>query len=345
MMQTGFISRYERPATMEFVKDSLDDCMLAALPWLLEQGKEHTASRGAVIEARNVSITLRKPRARLSISEKRGKVFSALGELLWYLKGDNSLEFIQPYIGKYVEEAHEGTIIGAYGPRMFSSTPEAVNQFEAVADLLATKPNSRQAVVVLSRPRDVVERIKSIPCTVALHFQLRDGKLHLTSMLRSSDIYLGMPHDVFCFTMIQEIMSRRLGVELGEYTHFSSNLHFYRDRMPDINSYLAEGHQYIEEMPEMPPGDQACFIRKLCSLETGMRSNDILNFPFSTINDYWDDLLRLLYIFWLGKHFKSASENRQSQYIRMGERVGEALNSTFYSRYIVERIQMWTAQS
>jgi thymidylate synthase len=76
-----------------------------------------------------------KPRARISRSENRGKPFSALGELLWYLTGSDKLEFIQPYVERYTKEAAEdGAMHGAYGPRLFAMRG-SVDQIANVTEL------------------------------------------------------------------------------------------------------------------------------------------------------------------------------------------------------------------
>ena len=50
---------------------------------------------------------------------------------------------------------------------------------------------------------------KDIPCTVSLQFLIRENKLHLFVNMRSNDVFLGLPHDIFCFTMIQEIIANQ----------------------------------------------------------------------------------------------------------------------------------------
>src|SRR4051812_41418328 len=106
-------------------------------------------------------------------------------------------------------------------------TPGWRNQFENVVALLRRKENSRQAVIQLFDGSDLAAAYKDIPCTCTLQFMIRDKRLNLTASMRSNDAFKGLPHDVFSFTMIQEIMTRTLGVELGDYTHFASSLHVY----------------------------------------------------------------------------------------------------------------------
>ena len=79
---------------------TLDDVMRCALEHLLDRGDQVSPSKGDCRELRGVILEITNPRARLSRSESRGHAFSCLGELCWYLSGNNKLEFIEYYIPK-----------------------------------------------------------------------------------------------------------------------------------------------------------------------------------------------------------------------------------------------------
>lgn len=190
---------------------------------LLKSPERNKGTRGDNTELLGVSLKLGRPRARLSRSEDRGHPFSALGELLWYLAGRNDLEFIEPYIPRYRREAEGGVLHGAYGPRLFRAG-NAIDQIDNVTKLLRRRPWSRRAVIQLFGAEDLTRDFPEIPCTTTLQFHLREHCLHLTVCMRSNDAYWGLPHDVFCFTMLQEIMARRLDVQLGQYFHYVGSM-------------------------------------------------------------------------------------------------------------------------
>lgn len=81
---------------------------------------------------------------------------------------------------------------------------------------------------------------------------LRRGQLHLIASMRSNDAFIGLPHDVFAFTMIQEIIARTVGVELGIYKHAVGSLHLHESDRPGARQYLREGWQSTVPMPPMP---------------------------------------------------------------------------------------------
>ena len=103
-----------------------------------------------------------------------------------------------------------------------------IDQFESIERLLRRKSGSRRAVIQLFNAEDIAADHKEIPCTTTLQFHLREELLHMSVTLRSNDAYWGLPHDVFCFTMLQEMMARRLGVEIGEYYQYVGSMHVLR---------------------------------------------------------------------------------------------------------------------
>ena len=219
---------------------TLDDVMRCALEELLRRGEPVSPTKGACRELRGVLLEITNPRARLSRSETRGKAFSCLGEFCWYLSGANDLEFIEYYIPKYRDFAEDEILFGAYGPRLLDMRG-VTNQLENIILLLQRKPSSRQAVVQLFDAEDIVEEHKDVPCTSTIQFLLRSNRLEIITSMRSNDVYLGLPHDVFSFTMIQELVARRLGAELGTYRHIVGSLHLYDRDNEAVSRYLNEG--------------------------------------------------------------------------------------------------------
>ena len=109
---------------MEIQGECLDHVLHGLYQKLLRNGQPHTGSRGDTLELLGVAIGILKPRARISRSENRGRPFSALGELLWYFSGSDELEFIDPYVPEYRNDAVDGKIQGAYGPRLLECAEE-----------------------------------------------------------------------------------------------------------------------------------------------------------------------------------------------------------------------------
>ena len=196
-------------------RETLDDVLLALYPLLLERSTDTVvATRGETAEIIGALIEIEQPRARLSRSETRGKLFSSLGELLWYLSRDNRLDFIERYVPRYRDESEDGVrVYGGYGPRLFGQ--RGYDQVRNVIELLGKGSTSRRAVIQIFCAEDIAAIQKEIPCTTTLQFFVRNERLDMVTTMRSNDAYLGLPHDVFCFTMLQEIIARSLGLDIG----------------------------------------------------------------------------------------------------------------------------------
>lgn len=292
---------------MEICGDSLDEILIELYQSLLGEGSRNAGTRGSTYEILGTAIRLGKPRARLSRSENRGRPFSALAEFVWYLSGSGNLDFIRPYIPGYEREAVDGVIPGAYGPRIFSMR-DGIDQLDNITRLLEWKSTSKRAVIQLFNAEDVALDYSAVqndgfvypevPCTVSLQFHLRGGLLHLSANMRSNDAYKGLPHDVFCFTMIQEMMARRLGAELGEYLHYAGSMHIYDTDLDEVREYITEGHQKMVEMPVMPPGNPFSLAEALVMAEGRIRAGEALSAAETVPAPYWADLVRLLQAFW-----------------------------------------------
>ncbi len=283
---------------MFFQADTLDDLLHQVLDAALTQGTTVQASKGANRELSCVLLKLTNPRARLSHTEKRGRVFSPLGELAWYLSRSNSADFISYYITRYREYAEaDGTIHGAYGPRLFGMRD--VDQVGNVITKLRTKPTSRQAVIQLFDAGDLAREWKDIPCTCSLQFMVRSDRLDMATMMRSNDAFVGLPHDVFTFTMLQEIVARALGCEPGAYSHFAGSLHVYDENEANARKYLDEGWQGTvgAAMPPMPVGDPWPAISMWLEAEQAIRCCVPLGVGVGALAPYWQDLIRLLQVF------------------------------------------------
>lgn len=316
---------------MYLAADSLDDLLFKVYKQILARGTAIKPSKGSAREISGMLLKLSAPRVRLSRSESRGLLFSCLGELLWILAGSNRLNFIRHYIRGYDKFSDDKkTIYGAYGPRLFGEPPN--DQIPRVIQLLKDKRDSRQAVLQLFDRTDTLEPHLDIPCTCTLQFLVRSGRLHMLTSMRSNDAWLGLPHDVFTFTMLQELVARSLGVELGEYKHAVGSLHLYDEDHDNAVRFLNEGWQLHRPMPPMPQGDPWAAVESLIAFEKKVRSSrGAIPNPSETMDPYWADLAILLTIYKAG-----LVQNNQSEIRRLKRRI----HADVYSTYIKKRYKL-----
>jgi thymidylate synthase len=199
------------------------------------------------------------------------------------------------YISDYGKYSDDGkTVYGGYGPRLFGSAGSP-NQIGYITRVLKLRPSTRKAVVQLFDKTDVVEEHKDIPCTCILQFFVRSGRLDLVVYMRSNDAFKGLPHDVFAFTFIQELVARSLDVDLGSYKHFVGSLHLYDCDRAKAQNFLSEGWQSTSLMQPMPSGDQWANVQRVLELEPRARYEAVLD--LSSLPSYWADIVRLLQVF------------------------------------------------
>lgn len=299
--------------------------MRVAVQALQADGIHVDPTKGGCTEISAATFELTNPRARVSRSSTRGRLFSALGELCWYLSGSGRTEDIAYYVSYYRSLDEQGVITGAYGPRLLSF--DGVNQLDYVIHKLKSSPSSRKVVIQLFDHRDVVEHHPDVPCTCVLQYLLRNGRLSAITYMRSNDIFRGMPHDIFCFTMLQEIIARSVGAELGSYHHMVGSLHMYDDDAGKLDTFVAEGWQATNRMmPEMPAEDPWPGIGSLLHAERALRTGTQPDEVDFGPEPYWADLGRLLGVY--------AVRNGPGEAI---ERLRSAMNSDYYDCYIVDR--------
>jgi thymidylate synthase len=149
----------------------------------------------------------------------------AVAETLWILSGSDE-QWIFDYNRALTRYTDNGRLQGAYGPRM-RRWAGRVDQLDQVRRLLARDPDSRQGVIQLFDPERDTRGHRDVPCTLGYRFFLRSGRLRMHTTMRSQDLWLGFPYDIFAATLLQELMAGWLGVEVGEYHHYVDSLHLY----------------------------------------------------------------------------------------------------------------------
>lgn len=275
--------------------ETLDDLLYHVYTQILDQGHSVKTTKGHSLETIGATLVLRHPANRISRSEARYRYVTPLAELCWYLSGSNRAGDIVPYIKGYAEfEEADGTIHGGYGPRLFGKGEN--DQVRNAIARLRAKPSSRRVVIQILDKSDMLEtRYKDIPCTNTIQFLIRDDAVHAVVSMRSNDAWLGLVHDVFAFTMLQEIVARDLGLRLGTYTHFAASLHLYDHDLERARGFTSEGYQAtMNPMDPMPDGRPWGGVKALLQAEQQARKGvDLVNIQLPT-ETYWADLARIL---------------------------------------------------
>lgn len=180
----------------------------------------------------NANLVLLDPtRNTMCECSRKMPIRYAIGELLWYNSKSRYCKTIEPFSKFWNKVSDDGiTINSNYGYCIHDKFD--FDQWEMAKQLLQEK-NSRRVVIHIKEARNLIHNpTKDVNCTIALQFILRNGKLDLITTMRSNDIWLGLPYDVFNFTCMQIQMAMELNVQIGTYYHNAGSLHMYKR---DIN--------------------------------------------------------------------------------------------------------------
>ncbi len=195
----------------------------------IEEENKRTGHKTKAIPGLTFSLDIEKDGFPvLSLRKIPIKMFVA--EQCWFISGGRKPEeFLRDFTKIWDDFTNPGDVVTvAYGYRWRKHFGR--DQLGLLVELLQKDPSSRHGVVVTWDPASdglggAVK--KNVPCPYTFTVNIIGGKLHLHNIVRSNDMMLGMPADVAGFALLQCILSQKLGVKPGVYTHTISNAHIY----------------------------------------------------------------------------------------------------------------------
>ena len=195
--------------------------------------EEVQGRNGLTRELAHVALNIDDPRQKWVVSRSPAlNPAFALVEVIWILSGRRDSAFLNFFNSQLQKYAGEGDFYyGAYGYRLRKQFE--VDQVERAFLALKNNPYSRQVVLQIWDPRSDLpnengEAVdQDIPCNLISLLKIRDHKLHWTQILRSNDLFRGVPYNLVQFTSIHEVLAGWLGVEAGPYYQLSDSMHIY----------------------------------------------------------------------------------------------------------------------
>ena len=213
---------------------------LSELSWAFNKGNDVTPRGQLTKEVLQQTSIVNMRRPVITLPERKLSTKFLGGEAYWILSGDNRVETIAPYNKNIVNYSDDGvTFFGAYGPRILSQLDYVINKLKSDVD-------TRQAVLTIWRENP--PETKDVPCTVAVHFMIRDHKLNCHVYMRSNDLWLGFPYDVFNFSMLSHLVCCKLNafvvenggviIEPGMLYHTASSRHIYEQHFEQVEQLI-----------------------------------------------------------------------------------------------------------
>ncbi|MFP4556513.1 MAG: thymidylate synthase [Bacteroidales bacterium] len=186
------------------------------------------------------------------LTTKKLHLKSIIHELLWFLKGDTNIKYLNENgVSIWNEWADaEGNLGPVYG-HQWRSWPAhdggKIDQILQVVDSLTKNPDSRRHMVCAWNVSDV-DRMALPPCHVLFQFYVANGKLSCQLYQRSADIFLGVPFNIASYALLTMMMAQVVGLKPGDFVHTFGDAHIYLNHIEQVKLQLTREPRPLPKM-------------------------------------------------------------------------------------------------
>lgn len=176
------------------------------------------------------------------VTTKKVHFKSVVGELLWFLRGDSNVSFLQDNgVRIWNEWADETGELGpVYGVQWRSwPTPDGghIDQISEVLETLRENPDSRRMIVSAWNVSEL-DKMALMPCHAFFQFYVADGKLSCQLYQRSADLFLGVPFNIASYALLTHMVAQQVGLEVGDFIWTGGDCHIYNDHTAQVTEQL-----------------------------------------------------------------------------------------------------------
>lgn len=191
-----------------------------------------------------------------SVTTKKLHFRSIIHELLWFLKGDTNIRYLnENNVTIWDEWADENGDLGPVYGRQWRSWPTqdggTVDQISNAIDLIRTHPDSRRIIVSAWNVGEI-DRMALAPCHCLFQFYVSDGRLSCQLYQRSADVFLGVPFNIASYAMLTMMMAQVTGLKPGDFVHTFGDAHLYRNHMDQADLQLSRKPYPLPKMELNP---------------------------------------------------------------------------------------------
>lgn len=177
------------------------------------------------------------------VTTKKIHTKSVIHELLWFLKGDTNIAYLNENgVSIWNEWADENGDLGPVYGHQWRSWPtpdgQTVDQISNLLDQIRTRPDSRRLIVSAWNVAHV-DSMALPPCHCLFQFYVADGKLSCQLYQRSADIFLGVPFNIASYALLTMMIAQVTGLEAGEFIHTFGDAHLYLNHLEQADLQLA----------------------------------------------------------------------------------------------------------
>lgn len=177
------------------------------------------------------------------LTTKKLHLKSIIYELLWFLRGDTNVRWLQDHgVRIWNEWADENGDLGPVYGHQWRSWPDyrggTIDQIAQVEEMIKRNPNSRRMLVTAWNPAEV-EDMALPPCHCLFQFYVTDGRLSLQLYQRSADTFLGVPFNIASYALLLQMMAQVTGLQPGEFVHTTGDTHLYLNHLEQARLQLS----------------------------------------------------------------------------------------------------------
>ncbi len=200
-----------------------------------------------------------------AITTKRLHFRSIIHELLWFLRGDTNIAYLNEHgVSIWDEWADEHGELGpVYGSQWRSwPTPdgERIDQIARVVESLRRDPDSRRHIVCAWNVADI-ERMALPPCHLLFQFYVADGRLSCQLYQRSADLFLGVPFNIASYALLTLMVAQVVGLAPGDFVHTLGDAHLYANHLEQVETQLEREPHALPTMKLNPEVDSIFAFR------------------------------------------------------------------------------------
>lgn len=190
------------------------------------------------------------------LTTKKLHLKSIIYELLWFLRGDTNIHYLQEHgVRIWNEWADENGELGPVYGHQWRSWPDykggTIDQITNVLEQIKHNPNSRRILVTAWNPAEV-EEMALPPCHCLFQFYVADGRLSLQLYQRSADTFLGVPFNIASYALLLQMMAQVTGLEAGEFIHTTGDTHLYSNHLEQAKLQLTRTPRPLPKMKINP---------------------------------------------------------------------------------------------
>ncbi|WP_127126754.1 thymidylate synthase [Georgenia sp. SYP-B2076] len=177
------------------------------------------------------------------VTTKSVHLKSVVYELLWFLRGDSNVRWLQEHGVRIWNEwaAEDGELGPVYGVQWRSwPTPGGghIDQLAQVLDTLRTNPDSRRILVSAWNVAEL-DQMALMPCHAFFQFYVADGKLSCQLYQRSADLFLGVPFNIASYALLTHMVAQQVGLEVGDFVWTGGDCHVYDNHTDQVREQLS----------------------------------------------------------------------------------------------------------